>query len=142
MRDRMVQHRANPVCASCHAMMDPLGLALENFDAVGRWRTRSEAFTPIDASGQMLDGTTFEGVDGLREALLNRSELFVTTVTEKLLTYALGRGLEYYDASAVREIVRTAGGEDYRLQALLMGIVESVPFQMRRSSGPAEASGR
>ena len=139
MRDRMVQHRANPVCASCHAMMDPLGLALENFDAVGRWRTRSEALTPIDASGTMLDGSTFEGVDGLREALLRRSDLFVTTLTEKLLTYALGRGLAYYDAPAVREIVRTATAEDHRFQALLMGLVKSLPFQMRRSSGPAAA---
>ena len=105
MRDRMVQHRANPVCASCHAMMDPLGLALEHFDAVGRWRTRSEAFTPIDASGTMLDGTTFDGVDGLREVLLSRSELFVTTLTEKLLTYGLGRGVESW---------RCAGGPEHR----------------------------
>ena len=136
MRDRMVQHRANPVCASCHAMMDPLGLALEHYDAVGRWRTRSEAFTPIDASGTMLDGTTFDGVDGLREVLLSRSELFVTTLTEKLLTYALGRGVESGDAPVVRGIVRTAADDDYRFQALLMGIVKSLPFQMRRSSGP------
>ena len=136
MRDRMVQHRANPVCASCHAMMDPLGLALEHYDAVGRWRTRSEAFTPIDASGAMLDGTTFDGVDGLREVLLSRSELFVTTLTEKLLTYALGRGVESGDAPVVRGIVRTAADADYRFQALLMGIVKSLPFQMRRSSGP------
>ncbi len=141
MRDRMVQHRANPVCASCHAMMDPLGLALENFDAVGQWRTRSEAFTPIDASGAMLDGTTFDGVDGLREVLLGRSELFVTTLTEKLLTYALGRGLDAGDAPVVRGIVREAAAEDYRFQALLMGIVKSLPFQMRRSSGlPAAAA--
>ena len=95
MRERMVQHRASPACASCHAMMDPLGLALENFDAVGRWRTRSEAWTPIDVSGTMLDGTEFDGVEGLREALLRRSDLFLTTVTEKLLTYALGRGLTH-----------------------------------------------
>ena len=137
MRDRMVQHRANPACASCHAMMDPLGLALENFDAVGRWRTRSEAFTPVDASGALPDGTPFEGVDGLREALLTRSELFVTTLTEKLLTYALGRGLEYYDAPAVRRIVRAAAADDYRFQSLLLGVVNSLPFQMRRSAAPA-----
>ena len=140
MRDRMVQHRANPVCASCHAMMDPLGLALENFDAIGQWRTRSEAFTPIDASGAMLDGTTFDGVDGLREVLLGRSELFVTTLTEKLLTYALGRGLDAGDAPVVRRIVRAAAAEDYRFQALLTGIVRSLPFQMRRSSGPEAAA--
>ena len=139
MRDRMVQHRANPVCASCHAMMDPLGLALENFDAIGQWRTRSEAFTPIDASGAMLDGTTFDGVDGLREVLLGRSELFVTTLTEKLLTYALGRGLDAGDAPVVRRIVRAAAADDYRFQALLMGIVKSLPFQMRRASGPPAA---
>ena len=141
MRDRMVQHRANPVCASCHAMMDPLGLALEHYDAVGRWRTRSEAFTPIDASGTMLDGTTFDGVDGLREVLLSRSELFVTTLTEKLLTYGLGRGVESGDAPVVRAIVRTAADADYRFQALLMGIVKSLPFQMRRSSGRAGGGG-
>ena len=140
MRDRMVQHRASPVCASCHAMMDPLGLALENFDAVGQWRTRSEAFTPIDASGAMLDGTTFDGVDGLREVLLGRSELFVTTLTEKLLTYALGRGLDAGDAPVVRRIVRAAAAEDYRFQSLLLGIVKSLPFQMRRSSGPPAAA--
>ena len=136
MRDRMVQHRANPACASCHALMDPLGLALENFDAVGRWRTRSEASTPIDASGTMLDGTSFDGVDGLREALLRRSDVFLTTVTEKLLTYALGRGLAYSDAPAVRQIVRAAAAEDYRFNALLTSIVNSLPFRARRSSGP------
>ena len=133
MRDRMVQHRASPACASCHAMMDPLGLALENFDAVGRWRTRSEAWTPIDASGAMLDGTAFDGVDGLREALLRRSDLFLTTVTEKLLTYALGRGLTHADAPAVRGIVRAAAAEDYRFDALLTNVVKSLPFQARRS---------
>ena len=139
MRDRMVQHRANPACASCHAMMDPLGLALENFDAVGRWRSRSEAWTPIDASGTMLDGTAFDGVDGLREALLRRSDVFVTTLTEKLLTYALGRGLTPADAPAVRGIVRAAAAEDYRFDALLTGIVRSLPFQARRSGGTAPA---
>ena len=135
MRDRMVQHRANPACASCHAMMDPLGLALENFDAVGRWRTRSEAWTPVDASGTMLDGTPFDGVEGLREALLRRSDVFLATVTEKLLTYALGRGLTHTDAPAVRRIVRAAAAEDYRFDALLTNIVKSLPFRARRSSG-------
>ncbi len=140
MRERMVQHRANPVCATCHAMMDPAGFALENFDAVGRWRTRSESLAPIDASGEMPDGTKFEGAAGLRTALLDRSELFVTTLTEKLLTYALGRGLEYYDAPAVRDIRRAAAQRDYRFSSLLMGIVQSVPFQMRRSADQAAAS--
>ena len=139
MRDRMIQHRASPACASCHAMMDPLGLALENFDAVGRWRSRSEAWTPIDASGAMLDGTAFDGVDGLREALLRRSDVFLATVTEKLLTYALGRGLTHADAPAVRGIVRAAAAEDHRFDALLTGIVRSLPFQARRSGGTAPA---
>jgi mono/diheme cytochrome c family protein len=134
MRERMVQHRANAVCASCHATMDPLGLSLENFDAVGRWRTRGESFAPIDASGVLPDGTAFDGVTGLRQALLDRSELFVTTLTEKLLVYALGRGLEHYDAPAVRAITRHAARNEYRFSALLMGIVQSTPFQMRRAA--------
>ena len=133
MRERMTQHRANPVCASCHRMMDPLGLALENFDAVGRWRTLGEGHTPIDASGSLPDGTTFEGATGLREALLSQSALFVTTMTEKLLTYALARGLEYYDAPAVRAIARDGASGGYRLSALILGIVKSDAFQMRRS---------
>ena len=130
MRERMGAHRANPVCASCHAMMDPLGLSLENFDAVGKWRTLGEAGTPIDATGALPDGTPFEGPEGLRQALLS-SDLFVVTLTEKLMTYALGRGLEYYDAPAVRAIVRNAAEDDYRLSSLIMGVVESLPFQMR-----------
>jgi hypothetical protein len=137
MRERMVQHRANPVCASCHAMMDPPGLSLENFDAVGRWRTRGESFEAIDASGVLPDGTKFEGVAGLRQALLNRSELFVTTLTEKILVYALGRGLTAADGPAVRAIVREAARNEYRLSSLLLGIVESAPFRMRRATSPS-----
>ena len=95
VRERMVQHRANPVCASCHQLMDPVGLATENFDAIGRWRTQSEAGGPVDASGGLPDGSTFDGAIGLRKAVLNRPDLFVTTLTEKLMTYALGRGLEH-----------------------------------------------
>jgi hypothetical protein len=133
VRERMVQHRANPACASCHQLMDPVGLATENFDAVGRWRTVSEAGTPVDASGGLPDGSKFDGALGLRNAVLNRPELFVTTMTEKLMTYALGRGLEYYDAPAVREIVRTAKAKDYRLSSVVLGIVNSTPFKMRRS---------
>jgi hypothetical protein len=133
MRERMVEHRANPVCASCHVVMDPLGLALENFDAVGQWRERSEAGTAIDASGSFPDGTTFEGVAGLRAGLLKRSDLFVTTLTEKLLTYALGRGITYEDAPAIREITRGAASHDYRISSLILGIVNSTPFQMRRT---------
>ncbi len=137
MRERIAQHRANPVCASCHATMDPLGLALENFDAVGRWRTLEESGAAIDATGALPDGTRFEGAEGLRQALLS-SDLFVVTLTEKMLTYALGRGLEYHDGPAVREIVRDAAGGGYRMQSLIAGIVRSVPFRMR-TAGPAAA---
>jgi hypothetical protein len=130
MRDRLAEHRANPACASCHNAMDPIGFALENFDAVGRWRTR-DGDAPIDASGAFPDGSEFEGVAGLERALLARPEVFVTTVTEKLLTYALGRGVEFYDAPAVRRIVRDAQPGNYKLAAIVAGIVRSTPFQMR-----------
>ena len=133
MRAAMEQHRANPVCASCHRLMDPLGLSLENFDAIGRWRARSETRGAIDASGELPDGTPFDGPSGLRTALLRHPDRFVTTVTEKLLTYALGRGVEYYDAPAVRAIVREAAGGGYRLSSLVKGVARSAPFQMRRS---------
>jgi Protein of unknown function (DUF1585)/Protein of unknown function (DUF1588) len=132
MRERISEHRKSPVCASCHAMMDPLGLALENFDGIGKWRDLDESAAPVDASGALPDGTKFVGSDGLRKALLE-SDRFVTTLTEKMLTYALGRGTEYYDAPTVRAIVRDAAREDYRLTALILGIVQSAPFQMRRS---------
>jgi len=132
MRERMEQHRRNPVCASCHAMMDPLGLSLENFDAVGKWRTLGESSASIDASGVFPDGSKFQGAAGLKQMLL-RSERFVPTVTEKLLTYALGRGLEPYDAPAVRTIVRNAARDDYRFSTLITGIVQSAPFTMRRA---------
>jgi mono/diheme cytochrome c family protein len=132
MRDRMAAHRANPACASCHQIMDPVGFSLENYDAIGRWRT-DETGTPIDASGNLPDGVKFEGASGLRKALLSRPELFVTTMTEKLLTYGLGRGLEFYDAAAVRKIVRDAHSKDDRFSSLILGIVNSTPFQMRRS---------
>ena len=131
MRERMEQHRANPVCASCHRLMDPLGLALENFDAVGRWRAHMPGGVGIDASGAMPDGTPFEGPADLRGLLVRNPEQFVTVVTEKLLTYALGRGVEYYDAPAVREITRTAAEQDYGLASLIVGVVRSTPFQMR-----------
>jgi hypothetical protein len=134
MRERMAQHRVNPACSGCHQLMDPAGLSMENFDAIGRWRTRTEAGTAVDSSGGLPGGSTFDGVAGLRSALLNRPEPFVTTVTEKLLTYALGRGLEYYDAPAVRAIVRQAQGRDYRFSSLVLGIVNSSPFQMRRTA--------
>jgi hypothetical protein len=133
MRQRMEEHRANPVCASCHSMMDPLGLALENFDAVGRWRSLGEGSAPIDAASVLPSGARVEGPSGLRQELL-ASDRFVATLTEKMLTYALGRGLEHYDAPAVRAILREAAPGDYRLSALIAGIVQSTPFRMRRAS--------
>lgn len=135
MRERMEMHRTSPVCASCHTRMDPLGFSLENFDGIGTWRS-AEGGTPVDASATLPDGTSFEGPDGLRDLLLGQEELFAETVTEKLLTYALGRGVEYYDRPAVREIARKAASNDYRWSALIQGIVESTPFQMRRSREP------
>jgi hypothetical protein len=132
MREAMEQHRANPVCASCHRLMDPPGFALEEFDAVGRYRTRNESNAPIDASGVLPDGTAFEGVAGLRKALLGRPILFVTTLTEKLLTYAVGRGVEYHDAPAIRAITREAARDGHRrFSSLILGVINSPPFQMR-----------
>jgi hypothetical protein len=133
MRERMEAHRANPACATCHARMDPLGFALENFDAIGGWRS-TEAGSPIDSSGVLPDGTQFEGASGLRKVLLGRREAFVMNVTEKLLTYALGRGVEYYDAPAVRSVMRQAAPSDYRWSSLITGIIKSTPFRMRRSA--------
>jgi hypothetical protein len=130
VRERLKQHRANEACASCHDMMDPVGFALENFDAVGRWRTM-EAGQPIDATGGLPDGSEFTGVEGLERALLARPELFVRTLTEKLMTFALGRGVEYSDAPAVRKILRESRGDNYRFSSLVLGIVTSTPFQMR-----------
>ena len=133
MREAMEQHRANPVCASCHRLMDPLGLSLEHFDAIGRWRDREDGGAAIDASGELPDGTPFDGPAGLKAALLRHPDRFVTTVTEKLMTYALGRGVEHYDAPAIRAIVRDAAGDDYRLSSIVKGVVRSTPFQLRRS---------
>ena len=133
VRERLERHRENAVCASCHAPMDPLGFALEHFDAIGRWRASGEAGGPIDASGVFPDGTTFRGLGGLQAVLLDRREQFARTVTEKLTTYALGRGLEHYDMPAVRRIVGEAAADDYRWSSLVLGIVSSLPFQMRRS---------
>ena len=132
VRERMEQHRENPVCANCHAQMDPLGYALENFDGIGGWRT-TEAALPIDASGEFLDGTRFTNAADLRRLLVEKREQFVATLTERLLTYAVGRGVEHYDMPAVRTIVRDAGATDYRWSSLILGVVESVPFRMRRA---------
>jgi hypothetical protein len=140
VRERMEAHRSNPVCAGCHARMDPLGFALENFDGIGRWRTSDEAQIAIDPSGALPDGTRFQGPSGLRQALLTRRNEFVTTVTEKLLTYALGRGLDYDDAPAVRKITRNAAHAGYRWSSIIVGIVTSAPFQMRTAQDPGAAA--
>ena len=113
-------------------MMDPLGLSLENFDFVGRWRDVDEAVTPIDASGTLPDGTKFDGPAGLRQVLVAHPERFVTTFTEKMLIYALGRGLEHYDMPAVRKITREAAASNYKAASVILGVVNSLPFQMRR----------
>jgi hypothetical protein len=132
VREMLEVHRQNPVCASCHARMDPLGLSLENFDALGQWRT-TDAGTPINASGVLLDGTRVDGPAALRRALVAQKEQFVRTVSGKLLTYAIGRGLEHYDAPAVRGIVRVAAADDYRWSSTILALVKSAPFRMRRT---------
>jgi hypothetical protein len=132
VRAMLERHRANPTCASCHARMDPLGFSLENFDAIGQWRTVDGEST-IDATGVLLDGTTVNGPASLRRALMAQKEQFVRTVTGKLLTYALGRDMEYFDAPAIRGVVRTAAADDYRWSATILAIVKSTPFQMRRA---------
>jgi hypothetical protein len=133
VRERLAEHRKNPTCAGCHRLTDPVGFALENYDAVGRWRTM-DGGEPIDASGTLFNGTEFSGLAGLQKAILDRPELFVGTLTEKMLTFATGRGVAYYDAPAVRKIVRDASAQNYRFSSIVMGIVTSVPFRMRTSS--------
>jgi len=132
VRARLEQHRTNPACAACHKMMDPIGLALESFDAVGAWRIHDSGF-PIDSSGQLVDGTKVSSPVSLRQALESHSDAFLQTFTERLLTYALGRGVEYYDMPAVRAICREAAGEGNRFSGFILGIVKSTPFQMRRA---------
>ena len=133
MRERMEQHRSNAACAVCHAQMDPLGFALENFNGVGEWRSTSEAGTPVDASGVLPNGAKFNGPAELRKVLLSHPEQFANTVTDRLLTYALGRGVEYYDQPAIRKITREAASGNYRWSSVILGIVNGVPFQMRMS---------
>jgi hypothetical protein len=140
VRERMEQHRRNPACASCHRMIDPAGLALENFDATGAWRSRDGGTrgTVVDASGQLVDGTPINGVVELRRALMRDPETFVRTTSEKLLTYALGRGLTATDMPAVRTIARDAERDNYRFTSVVLGIVRSVPFQMRVKGSAGE----
>ena len=133
LRQRMEQHRANPVCASCHRIMDPIGFSLENFDHTGKWRTL-DGKTPIDASGQLADGTALNGPATLRQALLARSDVFVSVVAERLLTYAVGRAMRPQDMPAVRAVARAAGREQYRFSAFIVGVVKSTPFQMKTKS--------
>ena len=140
MRDRLAQHRANPICASCHSLMDPLGFALENFDVLGGWRTTDETGHAVDAEGRMASGASVEGFAGLRRLLLERPEQFPRTVTEKLLAYALGRRLDAFDQPVVRRIVRDAAASGYRWSSIVRGIVESGPF-LRRGAPPAPAAG-
>src|SRR4029077_10193134 len=132
VRARLAEHRANAACASCHNLMDPIGFSLENFDAIGRWRTLEDGL-PIDATGGLPDGSKFVGIAGLEDGLVKRPDIFVGTLTEKLLTFALGRGVESYDAPAVRKIVRDAQSNNYRFSAIILGIVNSTPFTMRKS---------
>ena len=132
MRERLSAHRENKACARCHDILDPVGFSLENYDAIGRWRN-TEKGHPVDASGGFADGSVFVGVEGLEKAILGRQELFVRTLAEKLLTFALGRGVEYYDAPAIRKIIRESSKDDYRMSAVILGVVQSRPFLMRKT---------
>jgi hypothetical protein len=131
MRERLAKHRTQTTCNSCHSVIDPLGFALENFDVVGGWRTIDEAGKPVDASGTTSSGKKINGLAGLRAALLEQPDQFPHTVTEKLMAYALGRRVEYYDQPAIRKIVRDAAGHQYRWSSIVLGIVQSPAFQMR-----------
>jgi hypothetical protein len=138
VRAQLELHRKNQPCASCHRVIDPPGFALENFDSVGRWRDVGPDGQPLDVAGTLADGTQVNGPVALRQAILSRPDAFVSVVTEKMLTYALGRGLEPADMPVVRRIVKKAAQNDYRLSSIVMGIVESAPFQMRTKLEPAE----
>ncbi|MFP6765422.1 MAG: DUF1588 domain-containing protein, partial [Planctomycetaceae bacterium] len=133
LREQMEQHRKEPACATCHAAMDPLGFAFENYDAIGAWRTQDRE-QDIDASGELPDGTTFSGPQDLKALLLTRKDQFTKCLTEKMLVYALGRGLEYYDGPTLRRIVQKVAAEDYRFSALIAEIVKSEPFLNRRGA--------
>jgi mono/diheme cytochrome c family protein len=137
LRERMERHRANPVCAGCHRAMDPIGFAMENFDGIGRWRVREDG-QAIDASGTLFTGAKLDGVNGLRQELSRRPDVFVGVLTERMLTYAVGRGLEYYDMPAVRTIVRDARTSKYRFSSIVLGVARSVPFQMKETTVPVK----
>jgi len=137
VRQRLERHRANPSCASCHSVMDPIGFSLENYDLIGKWRD-ADGGMPINAAGRLVDGTMLDGPASLRQALLDRRGAVVATAAGKLLTYALGRRVEYFDMPAVRVIVRDAARNDYRFSSLIAGVVKSLPFQMKRYEGGTE----
>jgi hypothetical protein len=134
VRQRLEQHRNSPNCASCHAVMDPVGFSLEHFDLIGKWR-ETDGGAPVNATGRLADGTPLDGPASLRKALLDRRDAVAATATEKLLTYALGRRVEYFDMPAVRGIVRGAARDGYRFSSLVAGIVRSTPFQLKRYEG-------
>ena len=140
MRERLAIHRSNPSCNGCHSVIDPLGFSLENFDVIGGWRTLDEAGRAIDSRGTTVSGASVDGLAGLRRLLLDDPEAFPRTVTEKLLAYALGRRVEFYDKPAIRKIVRDAAADNYSWSSLVRGIVRSVPFRMRNAEeGPTAA---
>jgi hypothetical protein len=134
IRERLAQHRQNPVCSSCHAVIDPLGFALENYDVVGGWRREDEWGNPVDSVGMMPDGTEIRGLAGLRSVMLKQSDSFVGNVTSKLMAYGLGRRVEYYDQPAVRQVVKNAAAENYRWSSIIVGIVKSPAFLMRQAA--------
>ena len=134
MRERLADHRADPACSSCHNVMDPIGLAMEKYDGIGRWRELDEGGLPIDSSGSMADGTAISGPIALKEALIAEEDMFVNTFVNRMLTYAIGRGLEYYDKPTVRAIARNAGEENYRFSAIVQEVAKSLPFQWKRAA--------
>jgi hypothetical protein len=139
MREQMAEHRKNPVCAACHRTLDPIGFALENFNAVGAWRT-DEAGSRIDATGELADGAKINGVVELRQSLLSRPENFVSTVVEKLMIYGLGRGLDTRDMPQVRSIVSSAAQDNYKLTSLILGVVQSTPFRMNTAEAATQTA--
>jgi hypothetical protein len=136
MREQMAEHRTQPICASCHKVMDPIGLSMENFDVVGAWRSDDDG-NPIDASGELGDGTKVDGVVTLRKALMAHPDVFVRALTEKMAIYALGRGLDAHDMPAIRAIIRGSADRGYRFSSIVVGIVQSTPFTMRVAQQPA-----